>query len=557
MVFKEIKNIIPETIYGQDSDELFAYVTQKKVWVRDRHLGAFYYLIVVVILGWIVGGQIVWHNEHFQRMDVEGFSRMRAFPNTEEDCGGKPDCGRIYKKLEDLPFCTEFKGTAFSSSAPCKHIDHNALGVGSDDRLFFTTTVETVIEHLTPDGKYEQEPGSHCLAGNYLCSKRGGNDNLISYMADVDEVRIQFTSSYDRDGMAGNSLEHAGFYEKCPARMARENKAYKWADRLFKKEDCHGGGETEHHIPCQDDNHCSRLQEFDAFKDSGVEAKFQDADKAIRDAKNKVVGRKANLVANRTVSFSRRLKTKVASLEQKFLGYISNEEDEDGNSETSAFKSTAVMDVYQNPWGDVFSIGRLLELAGADLDNDYNIDGWSSRQGGTVLEVTAKYNNLYPFLSSFGYTPVKYTYTVKELPMPYVSRTALSKVQPANFPQSRSFENRYGIIVSFKVGGAFGFFSSVYLIVMLTAALGLISVATTVTDLLAQYLHPNFFHLKYDVSPDFSDLWHCEKCGFANDQKELYCQGVEAWKCPKTTPKCGAPKPAAEFPSAEKPSSQE
>merc|ERR1740138_539700 len=85
---------------------------------------------------------------------------------------------------------------------------------------------------------------------------------------------------------------------------------------------------------------------------------------------------------------------------------------------------------YSNAWGDVFSLSELLELAGVDLDKDVNMDGWSAREAGIALEVSAVYHNLSPILSSFGYRPVRYQYEVRELMLPYVSRTQMSSVQP-------------------------------------------------------------------------------------------------------------------------------
>merc|ERR1712137_1330413 len=108
-----------------------------------------------------------------------------------------------------------------------------------------------------------------------------------------------------------------------------------------------------------------------------------------------------------------------------------------------------------------------MELAGADLDNDYNVDGWTTRQAGTILFVTVEYGNLYPFFSSFGYTPVRYTYRVQEQVLPFVSKTRLIDVQPDEYPVKRMYEVQHGILVIFQVGGTFGFFNVVYFLLML------------------------------------------------------------------------------------------
>merc|ERR1719305_41961 len=81
--------------------------------------------------------------------------------------------------------------------------------------------------------------------------------------------------------------------------------------------------------------------------------------------------------------------------------------------------------------GDCFRIGKLLSMAGANLDNDKNMDNLSSRQTGTIIVVTAYYTNAYPLISSwlffrsgFNASAIvpKYNYKVREQPIPYISR---------------------------------------------------------------------------------------------------------------------------------------
>merc|ERR1719388_413032 len=111
--------------------------------------------------------------------------------------------------------------------------------------------------------------------------------------------------------------------------------------------------------------------------------------------------------------------------------------------------------------------------------------------------------------------------------MPYISRQVLVPQQPASYPKKRVYQIQHGVLVMFKVGGELGFFSILGMLIMLTTALALVAAATTVTDLVAIYLHPksrNYFHLKYDVSPDFDEMWICPACGFANQPHHKTCQ---------------------------------
>jgi len=205
--------------------------------------------------------------------------------------------------------------------------------------------------------------------------------------------------------------------------------------------------------------------------------------------------------------------------------------------------------VWASSWGDMFKIGKLLELAHIDLDRDFNIDGMSSRMAGTILEVEVIYENLMPFLSSFGQSQVQYTYRIKEKKLPYMSREYLAPVQPAEYPERRTIVYQGGILIVFTVAGQFGFFSIVYLLIMLTTSLALLATAAKVTDVISIYVHPrrrNYFHLKYEVSPDFSDMWECPKCGFFNSPDQETCKGLEKWQSEHDadTDLCGEPRPA-------------
>jgi len=209
-------------------------------------------------------------------------------------------------------------------------------------------------------------------------------------------------------------------------------------------------------------------------------------------------------------------------------------------------------DVYASTWGDTFKLGKLMELAGMDLDRHFNMDEFSARMAGTIIEVEATYSNLRRFLSSFGLSQVQYTYRVRERKLPYVSKETLHPDQPEDYPKHRKYMVQHGILLDFKVGGEFGFFSIVYLLIMLTTSMALLATAHKVTDLTSLYLHPrkeNYFHIKYDVSGDFSDMWACTTCGYYNHCADLTCKGLPKWESSLDTPYCGCARPEGWSPS--------
>jgi len=266
---------LPETIWGVDTDEVFAYETNRKAWIRDRHLGVLYYFLITFILGWILGGQILWQNQHFVRRDVTGIQRMRSSHPTVNGCDPMdPHCQNNYLPIQDLPYCKDYKNTPWSDAAACRYEDNVAADPEGtvDNKLFFPTAVELVTEDLV-DGQYVEDPGHNCLQSDYLCEGRGSQSNMFYYVADVAGFTVQFTSSYSRGSVQGSSLEEPGFFEICDAQLREEGDVKKWSTRLYDKHECVGEAVQEVPIPCQPGANCKELQKFDALKDTGENLK--------------------------------------------------------------------------------------------------------------------------------------------------------------------------------------------------------------------------------------------------------------------------------------------
>mmetsp|Transcript_40386 Transcript_40386/g.102591 ORF Transcript_40386/g.102591 Transcript_40386/m.102591 type:complete len:620 (+) Transcript_40386:40-1899(+) len=595
---------LPDRLFGMDTDELLSYSTPKVVWIRNRFVGTCYYSMITIVLLWVLVGQILLRNEHFMRKDVRGLPRLWYSHPTVGNCDPiLPECEADFRSKAELVYCHENSGDAVADSQKghCKYMDRLTLIPGgvTDYNLFVPTAMEIITEERHPGqdddfladdehgGEYRAEPGTKCLRGQFLCEQRGGKRHQFFYVADVQSFVVRFSSSYERDTIRGNSLQLPGFVGICDSLRRSGNASRSWTDRRNNQTEhrCDGNYRIKN-LTCGPNVSCAAMRDFDFMEDTGMSMMG-------RGLANKVHAVTESVIANETddaggnasregnsskenkteegndddddddkddagpIVVAGRPKADVALLarggrarrlkksHRRFLGKNHGKLHLDPRLHKGQHTNDKLNEFSDN-WGDVFTLGRLLQLAGADLDLDHNLDGWTTRQSGTAIEVLAVYNNLYPLLSTFGYKPVQYHYTVNELMLPYVSRTSLSPVQPPDYPNGRTYENSYGVLISFKVSGSFGFFNPVYLVLMLTAALALTATASTVTDLFFLYLsdqRDNFFHLKYDVSPDFSEMWRCDKCGFYNLDDTETCAGVAKFCCPKTTPHCGAERP--------------
>merc|ERR1719316_351489 len=528
---------------GQDSDAVLAYTTPKVVWVRDRYVGACYYLLMMLAMCWVLIGQILWRNEHFQLKDVKGVPRMWITHPTYNQCDPNLEgCMADYKPLSQLPYCNEYAGSGMvKKPADCIFADkHTILPDGLfDSKVFIPTSVVLISEHR------------HCRpssANGYACEAEyiqdwSGRESYIdnsemSFYADVEDYVVQFTSTYHRDDIQGTSLNHPGFYYKCYDE--REVKDRFWEDRVKEVSWCED--QKRMSFECAPGAACNKERARSpptlnvhqkVSGDAFFNANGIDEGGMFMQTPGSVPG-----------AAGRRLRRPAASKAKESLQAVHSE-----LNSTRKPSKRETPPVWASSWGDMFKISKLLELAHIDLDRDYNIDGMSSRMAGTILEVEVLYENLVPFLSSFGGNQVQYTYRIKEKKLPYMSREYLAPVQPAEYPERRTIVYQGGILIVFTVAGSFGFFSIVYLLIMLTTSLALLATAHRMTDLFSIYAHPrrrNYFHLKYQVSPDFSDMWCCPKCGYFNNMDEDKCRGLEKWQSEHDpdTELCGEPRPA-------------
>merc|ERR1740116_524087 len=150
------------------------------------------------------------------------------------------------------------------------------------------------------------------------------------------------------------------------------------------------------------------------------------------------------------------------------------------SNETSEFKPGPVFAI---PDGDIFRFSKLLELAGLDLDKSEH-KGEPLRERGTRIKIKVQYANLYPWT---GVTTPGYIYKIVEVPTDEMKTELYTQLQPES-SGIRTMENRHGIYLEAEVGGSFGFFDVVFLLVMLTTSLALLATGTTLIDMIADYL---------------------------------------------------------------------
>jgi len=521
--------------------------------IRDRWVGALFYLLALAAVVWVFIGQILWRNEHFQLKDVKGIPRMWFSHPTQNQCDPNlVNCMSDYKALSELAYCIQHSGdTTVPHPAKCIYSDRHSLFTdGTVGHQVFVPTSEVVIEETSSCNP--TAANGHSCTNEYTkiwnSTHSVYNESEIVYHANVEDFVVQLTSTYDRDGIEGTSLDHPGFYIECLDYQDAQGKVKSWKDRT-KTTGKLCKSEREVPIKCIPGVGCQK---------GGLE-KAPDLEDSIKQGQAAASAFHVESSLETEPAFvsesGRRLRSHHSHRAPQAGTYLQASPDLQKKPLTSVLQASPDVqekrltpDVYASTWGDTFKLGLLMRLAGIDLDHQFNMDGMTTRMAGTIIEVEATYSNMQHFLSSLGWSQVHYKYRVTERKLPYVSKETLHPDQPADYPKTRRRLLQHGILVNFEVAGQFGFFNIVYLLIVLSTSLALFATANRVTEIVAIYLHPrkrNYFQLKYDVSADFSNMWKCSKCGYLNMDEHKHCQGLDKWESPLDTPLCGAPRKKA------------
>jgi len=342
-----------------------------------------------------------------------------------------PDCRDTWKPLSQLPYCEKFTGKSdVKYQRPCIFADQHELAPNGmlEGEMFIPTRIDHHIEKQACNSTAEN---------GWRCDKRYRLESMgeNQYVADIEDFTLLFVHNYYRGQIMGNSLNHQGFYLQCEDEKTGE---------ILKTRPCEGVL-RERKIECL----------------PGLDCGFSEGKLPPPVAKGLLLQKKEKATTHRSMA----------------LEGSNDDENAAGPGETFAL-----------PAGDIFRLGFLLKLAGLDLDHSFNKAGEPLRESGTILEVQVEYSNLRPFLSTFGYSEVGYVYRVVERHMEELKTEGYALSQPPDHPIHRLIENRHGVLVRLSVGGSFGNFNVVYLLVMLTTSLALLATATRIVDFLAIYV---------------------------------------------------------------------
>jgi len=427
-------------------DRLLVYQTVKIVRFENAKIGGLYYCLVAAITFYILGYQLLYCNEHFDKRGVLGTPRLSIQEPTAGGCDPRLEGCRVdVRPSEALPYCEGYAGgpgePGPEARRPCVFADRHTLlphGAIAGELL-----LPTRLERMTQARSCA--PGA---ANNYSC---GGEFEAVEepgprYVADVERFSVLISHSYRRDSLSGNNNRVPGYYLECEESRGRRQRL---EAAVFGAEECPGR---------------ERLRPIECLDDS---CHFPGPGEAVR-----------STPLARPALLHRGLRGAGAGAGHWALR-------EDG--------------VYAVPDGDVFAVAKLLELAGVtSLDGEANLDGQPLREVGIVLDIAVRYRNLRPIASTFGGGDVEYEYLVSVKP---VHEAADESVVASDVRMGRRVvEKRHGIYFTVRVEGDFGFFSLMNLVLALAQGATMLAVATVITDKITVYLLEDAdenYHAKY------------------------------------------------------------
>merc|ERR1711972_444032 len=100
----------------------------------------------------------------------------------------------------------------------------------------------------------------------------GNKTNQFYYVADVKNFKVRFTSSFEREGIRGNSLMLPSYVGICDGILRKGNSTKTWSERKFttRNAKCSDSELTLEKISCEFGVDCAEMQRFDILEDTGI-----------------------------------------------------------------------------------------------------------------------------------------------------------------------------------------------------------------------------------------------------------------------------------------------
>jgi len=478
-------------IFGKDVDEVFQYQTPKMVVLKDRKLGLTAIGLKLTIFVYIFIWLILYQGKHLSVADVDGVYRLTLQQPTKNMCNSEDiNCDSNYTTLSKLPYCIQ---------SPEPYVTREGEQ-GVKRQCFNYDKVEAFVDNEqgvllpTRGRRYDQVRGCWASEANgWECNgapwhftnqdgtiqkqKGEAKANWDWFIADMEDFTLMIDHTFRRlGGMQADDHDMNGFWLDCP------------------------NGEA--HI-----SDCKKKQlvcVHDTCPEGSIRPGQREAS-LLANGAGAVRGRRLPAPAPPpTVAFDSRgyATAKAAAEAAATTGRAAVTEA--GRTLTSLPNGEVGISIKK---GDVFSVGTLLGLADAGLDENGKHDS-TFRSRGLILVVHIIYDNRPKHFLGLQITPWHttkpyYTYRITTRDSYEFSKTVTFSDPKEDKRTVRTFN---GVRLVVEQSGQIAIFEIATFLVTMTTALGLMAVSNTLTDMIMLYIlqHKEIYKKhKYHESKDF------------------------------------------------------
>jgi hypothetical protein len=465
---------------GTDVDEVLAYQTPKVVKIKDRLLGVLKTIFVVCIFCYVVIFQLFYKGSHLRMESLSGVARVQLQHPTKLCNPMNVKCASNYTSMEKLPYCSQYKGgDASLVQRTCKYFDALDVLIPMDDGYLIPSFIQSYrqVQSCTPNAEnhYRCKNKYTYLDSEGRKQKEPGRAKPVNetFVADIESFTLLIDHSFR---ITTGSVEYddhkmQGYWLDCSHKQWTTNSTW-----LASAEEC-----NKRPIICMHKD-CKKLglivrEEQEAASLLGMFGAH-----------------------SKHVSARRKLRR------SHYLGVGTGNLSQDTGRPKMQKKSAG--DIYALAPGDVLSLRTLYAMAGRSLDDmwydaekEANV---TTRQRGTVLVVDIHYSNMKPWTIFRPKDPPEYVISVSSQP---VEKYKNMKAVESADSKDRELIVSYGTLVVVRSSGTIGVFSMINALIVVSTSLGLLAVASVITELLAFNVLPmreDYAKAKFEETEDFN-----------------------------------------------------
>lgn len=219
----------PESIFGMDVDDVFAYTATKSVRIRDMRLGLLHYTLMTGIFAYIVVYQLVYNWGYLKFSEPKTAVRLTMQQPTVDQCNpNDPACNDAFVALDQLEYCCQSNASCTSNddgscscdfrpnfkNYNCTYIDGADLQTTRESSIFVSTFTHAYSQVRNPDCFSSVSTGRDVCKKLWLPRGNLSRADTMAFTANIEDYTILL------DHSVTGSSEHAYTSRQMDGRLA-------------------------------------------------------------------------------------------------------------------------------------------------------------------------------------------------------------------------------------------------------------------------------------------------------------------------------------------------